>query len=186
MDELPEVRAITATNGIEALEKVAPVGEVGVGGDVAFAGEGDDDSINGVKGDGQEDAEDFQEEQIGQGVEPMDRFVEAFLAPVEGHGIGQHVLDEDHYGLEKIKQRIVEYMAVCKLRREQKGPILCFVGPPGVGKTSLGKSIARNILKGGFPLVVPAVRCQQGPGSDHSQLRGNLARKGASSPACYG
>ena len=57
----------------------------------------------------------------------------------------KQVLDEDHYNLEKIKERILEYLAVNKLRRKIKGPILCFVGPPGVGKTSLGRSIARSL-----------------------------------------
>jgi len=57
----------------------------------------------------------------------------------------KEVLDEDHYDLEKIKERILEYLAVNKLRRKIKGPILCFVGPPGVGKTSLGRSIARSL-----------------------------------------
>jgi ATP-dependent Lon protease len=53
------------------------------------------------------------------------------------------VLDEDHFDLEKVKDRILEYLAVRKLRKDPKGPILCFVGPPGIGKTSLGRSIAK-------------------------------------------
>ncbi|MBP9111894.1 MAG: endopeptidase La [Polyangiaceae bacterium] len=55
------------------------------------------------------------------------------------------ILDEDHYGLEKVKKRILEYLAVRKLKKDKKGPILCLLGPPGVGKTSLGRSIARAV-----------------------------------------
>jgi len=57
-------------------------------------------------------------------------------------GAVRKVLDDDHYGLEKVKKRLLEYLAVRKLKRDKKGPILCFIGPPGVGKTSLGRSIA--------------------------------------------
>src|SRR5262245_27953200 len=77
----------------------------------------------------------------------LDTLIELPWAPPEAKPIditeARRILDADHYGLEKIKQRIIEYLAVRRLAPEGKAPILCFVGPPGVGKTSLGQSIAR-------------------------------------------
>ena len=100
----------------------------------------------------------------------LDWLIELPWAPPADKAIdiaeARRILDEDHFGLEKIKSRIVEYLAVRKLAPQGKAPILCFVGPPGVGKTSLGQSIARAMDR-------PFVRVSLGGVHDEAEIRGH-------------
>ena len=93
---------------------------------------------------------------------PWNRSSQKPISIPEAHGI----LEADHYNLEKVKERILEYLSVLQLKPEMKGPILCFVGPPGVGKTSLGKSIARALGR-------KFVRISLGGMHDEAEIRGH-------------
>src|SRR5207248_6640152 len=93
---------------------------------------------------------------------PWSKSTEDHLDLTEAQGI----LDEDHYDLERVKDRILDYLGVRKLKADMRGPILCFVGPPGVGKTSLGHSIARAMGR-------KFIRMSLGGVHDEAEIRGH-------------
>ncbi len=93
---------------------------------------------------------------------PWDKHTDVHIDITEA----QRILDEDHYGLDKVKQRILDYLAVRKLRQDSRGPILCFAGPPGVGKTSLGQSIARATGRNFIRMALGGMR-------DEAEIRGH-------------
>ncbi len=153
-------------------------------------GESEDDEEEVERLRGQVDAAGMTEEAYKQATRELDRFAQTPSAAAE-HAVirnylewmvalpwntvsedrldvnaAREVLDEDHYGLDKIKDRIVEYIAVLSLKRDLKGPILCFVGPPGTGKTSLGKSVARALGR-------EFVRISLGGVRDEAEVRGH-------------
>ena len=153
-------------------------------------GESEDDEEEVERLRGEVEAAGMPEEALKQATRELDRFEQTPSAAAE-HAVirnylewmvalpwsetsedrldvkaAREVLDEDHFGLEKVKDRIIEYIAVLSLKRDLKGPILCFAGPPGTGKTSLGKSVARALNR-------EFVRISLGGVRDEAEVRGH-------------
>ncbi len=150
--------------------------------------EDDDDEVDRLRNE--VEAAGMPEEALKQATRELDRFAQTPSAAAE-HAVirnylewmvalpwsetsedrldvkaAREVLDEDHFGLDKVKDRIIEYIAVLSLKRDLKGPILCFAGPPGTGKTSLGKSVARALNR-------KFVRISLGGVRDEAEVRGH-------------